>query len=229
MLSFHKPKNKFLSKYIEGYYFLKSDQNDFSFAYFTFPNNFQIVSFAIESRITLQENSVISRHSKNANPISTLTYNYSKPIRIQYHGKVNEITVYFKPLGLNHFVDQLEKYYSGESFVHFIPFDDFQYEMKRTLSEKTIEQSIDLLEKYWVDRFTAADLDKIQNILALLDSRNIQEAADELKISRQYIHKILTSCLGKTPIEYRRLQRFRNAIDFSSCRVKTCFTTSRIL
>lgn len=213
MLSFHKPKNAFLSKYIEGYY-LKNDKLDFSFSYYTFPNNFQIITCALESEITLKKDNLISNYKENAEFIATLTYNYSKPIKIDYDGKVNELTIYFKPLGLCYFIKNIGDFYTDQNFISFFPFDDFQNEMTNILSKNSIEDSIESLEKYWMSHFSNLNLRKMEQIIDLLEIMNVQEVAEKLNISRQYIHKIFKLHLGKSPIEYRRIQRFRNSIDF---------------
>jgi len=214
MLSFHKPKNPILSKYVEGYYFVKSAEADFSLSYYTFPNNFQIVTCALESEIVIEKDRLVSGHDKNAPFLSTLTYNYSKPIKIEYHGKVNELTIYFKPLGLRHFAGNISEFYTNQHFIPFLPFEDFKHDMTAVLCKSTIEEAIESLENYWISHLSGSNLEKIEQIIDLLDVVNVQQAAEKLQISRQYLHKVFKSYLGKSPIEYRRIQRFRNAIDF---------------
>lgn len=214
MFSFHKPKNQVLSKYIEGYYFIKSNDPDFSLSYYTFPNNFQIISCALESELTIHKDRLVSKHKKNAAFISTLTYNYSKPIKIEYEGKVNELTIYFKPLGLFYFAENTSQFYSNQHFIPFRPFENFESDMTAILCKNDILDAIESLENYWINRFSNANLGKIEQIINLLNGMNVQQAAEKLNISRQYLHKIFKSYLGKSPVEYRRIQRFRNAIDF---------------
>jgi len=214
MLSFYKPKNPILSKYIEGYYFVKSAEPDFSLSYYTFPNNFQIVSCALESELAIEKDRLVSKHNKKGAFISTLTYNYSKPIKIEYRGKVNELTVYFKPLGLSHFSRNVSESYTNQHFIPFLPFEDFQREMTAVLCKSAIEDAIESLENYWISHLSNSNLEKIEQIIALVDVMNVQQAAEKVQISRQYLHKVFKSYLGKSPVEYRRIQRFRNAIDF---------------
>ncbi len=214
MLSFFKPKNSLLAKYIEGYYFLKNDNKDFSMSYYTFPNNFQIVTCALDSELILEEGHLISNYKRNGDFVSTFTYNYFSPIKIEYHGKVNELTIYFKPLGLNYFVLDLSKYCKNENFSDFFPFDDFQIQMQNVLTRQTVDESIDCLENYWLSKFATVDLAKMERIMSCLKVMSIQNASKELGISRQYLYRLFKSNLGKTPIEFKRIQRFRNAIDF---------------
>ncbi|UIR56998.1 helix-turn-helix domain-containing protein [Sphingobacterium sp. SRCM116780] len=214
MLTFYKPKNQILATYIEGYYFLRNNEKDFSLSYYTFPNNFQIVSCAAHVDIALKENQLISKHNKTKKFISTFTYNYFTPIQIDYYGKINEITIYFKPLGLNHFVSNLEKYHKKENFISFLPFLDFQYEMQKILSIDDIEESRDRLEKYWIGKLLEINVLSIYQIITMMDVMNIGEISDKLKISRQYLYKTFKAYTGKSPVEFKRIQRFRNALEF---------------
>lgn len=214
MLSFYKPKNSLLAKYIEGYYFLKSDDINFSISYYTFPNNFQIVTCALGSEVQIEKDHLVSSYKNDAEFISTIICNYSKPIMIEYHGKVNEVTVYFKPLGLNYFIKDIDRFYKKKNFSAFIPENDFQKQMEIVLAKNSLEESIECLEMYWLSQFRRINIEKVELILTLLDEMNVQEVSEKIGISRQYLHKIFKLYLGKTPSEYKRIQRFRNTVDF---------------
>lgn len=213
-LSFYKPKNKILEKYIEGYYFFKNNDPHFSLSYYTFPNNFQIITCASQVEIVLKENGLISKHDKNGKFISTFTYSYIAPIQIDYLGKTNEVTIYFKPSGLNHFVRNLDTYYKKGNFISFFPFDDFQNSMQYILANENIEEAREWLEQYWMGKLIEVNFDTIDQIISRMNTMNVSEISKTLNISRQYLHKIFKAHLGKSPIEFKRIQRFRDALQF---------------
>lgn len=107
-LKFYTPKNKLLQQLIEGYYFIVDNQKGGTEKYWTFPNNFCIVSINLNSRVLLSENSIKFFPSKKENIYTSVVHRYIHPIEIYYKKPIHELTIYFKPLGLNYFVRNIE-------------------------------------------------------------------------------------------------------------------------
>lgn len=210
-LNFFKPKSSLLKDFIEGYYFLRNDNSKESLCYYTFPNNYQIVSVLQHNKLGYEKNAVNVCYSENHHLISNLTCRYTRPIKVNYNGKINEITIYFKPLGLNCFLENHISF-TNKDFFEFLPFPDYESSMAEVLNTQNIEKAIIILEKYWEDKFLNKNNDLMKNILNDITELKIDEIATKYNISRQYIHKLFKINLGKSPIEYKRIQRFRNSL-----------------
>ncbi|HCQ11695.1 MAG TPA: hypothetical protein DIU01_00175 [Flavobacterium sp.] len=77
-IKFFKPKNEVLQKYIEGYYFLTNSKSDLPLEYYTFPNNYSIISIIENSEVIYSESKVIVKEKKGTPLSSDLICHYKK-------------------------------------------------------------------------------------------------------------------------------------------------------
>ncbi|MDH6252979.1 AraC-like DNA-binding protein [Chryseobacterium sp. H1D6B] len=212
-LQFYTPKNTVLKKYIEGYYFFAEDGTQEPVHYWTFPNNYCIISVNQNADTAFNNNKITIFPSSKKNISANLVFRYISPIEVYYEKLVNEITIYFKPLGLNQFTNDLEKIFLENENREYSPFPDFKEEMARIFSFQEREQQIEELEKYWLSKLVIKDLDLMKMIVSDLEADlKIEEIAAKHHVSRQYISKTFLKTIGKTPSEYRKIYRFRNSI-----------------
>ncbi|WP_407476219.1 helix-turn-helix domain-containing protein [Elizabethkingia anophelis] len=208
---FYKPDNNTLNKYIEGFYFISKQEIENSFSYQTFPNNYNIVSAYLDSDVKLEKDKITVISSKNKFT-STLVKKYITPIEIKVNAIVDEITIYFKPAGLNHFIDDISSLFEND-FSYFNPFSDYEAEMTKILLTKERNIQLELLEKYWISKLIQKDLAPVESWLSDINfTLNIEEIAEKNQISRQYFNKMFRKYVGKSPSEFRKINKFRNSI-----------------
>ncbi|MFT3826562.1 MAG: helix-turn-helix domain-containing protein [Chitinophagaceae bacterium] len=213
-VDFRRPTNPLLSDLIEGYYFLQEQEPGKQFGYYTFPNNFFILSVLENAGVTVNNNQVDCRPTSFPCFRSNLTCSYMEPLFIRYHGTVNELSIYFKPLGIYAFLPFQLLRHSMPAFSDFIPFDDYEQQMTTILRQSDRNEQVRLLEEYWLSKKTLEVDPESSRLLKEIESgRGISEIAEQLGISRQYLNRIFLSRLGKTPTAYRKIQRFRNAVN----------------
>ncbi|PZR26121.1 MAG: hypothetical protein DI535_15710 [Citrobacter freundii] len=211
-LNFYRPRHQGLSDVIEGYYFLRGIEERGRLSYRTFPNNFAILSVLRDAVLDIGDHRVDCLPSDTPGMLSNLTVNYQAPITINYSGPVNELTVYFKPLGLYAFCPLALEPQDG-AFQQFSPFGDFQESMRHILEQQDRDVQCRLLEDYWLSRKLLAVEPFMQRLLEEIEgSQTIIAIASKLGVSRQYLNRRFHQYLGKTPLEFRRIQRFRNAL-----------------
>ncbi|WP_298393922.1 AraC family transcriptional regulator [Flavobacterium sp.] len=215
-INFYKPKNKILQDYIEGYYFLTNSKEDLPIEYFTFPNNYSIVSIMQNAEVLYAENQGIIKEKKG-NPLSSdLICHYKKPIKLSYEGDINELTFYFKPLGLNAFLDKSLCNYTNNFFSNFIPFDDYAERFSAILNEKETNKKIDLIENYWLSKLKAFQHPFLNEVIAdlkdLEKDYSIADLAKKHHTSRQNLTKHFEANLCKSPSDFKKIQRFREAL-----------------
>lgn len=215
-IKFYKPKSKILQKYLDGYYFLTKNNEEPTVEYLTFPNNYNIVSVYENTEIIFSENQVIVKGMENKLFSSDLICHYKKPIKIVCEGKLNELTFYFKPLGLNAFITKNLSDYTSNFFSNFVPFDDYRVAMQEILREKNRDSQLELIEKYWLSKFVGFEHPFLKQVLTdLLNFKNdysITEIAKKYKISRQNLCKHFENHIGKSPSDFKKTQRFREAL-----------------
>lgn len=213
---FFRPKNVLLQQFIEGYYFLTHSENDHPVTYYTFPNNFCYISLHENVEILFAQNSALLQEQKGKPFGCNLICHYKKPIKFTYQGNIDEITVSFKPLGLNAFLNQPLQTYTNDFFSNFDVFDDYQDAFKAILNEIKLEKKCDLIEAYWLSKLIGFQHAFLNNCVA--DLKNIQEdysvarLAAKYNTSRQNLTKQFELHLCKSPSEFKKIHRFREAL-----------------
>ena len=212
-----KPQNLQLREHIECFYTLTRTENDEPVSYLTFPNNFTIHTIDAKSATIIEKNSITATANAPLTGLdSFLAPHTNQPLLNRYErGPANEITVYFKPLGINAFLEKpLNVYYQTQS--PFIPFSDFQSKMIEILSVKDDEVKIAELENYWLSKLKSFNHPLLRLLIDELTDENnsipILELAKKYGISRTTLNKQFALHLGKTPSEFRKVQRFRKAM-----------------
>jgi AraC-like DNA-binding protein len=211
-LDYYKPKNNLLKQYIEGYYFISEDKKSEQIKYYTFPNNFCILSINQKAKVELKENSYLVSSAKTDEISADIVVRYTEPIEVVYKNAVDEITIYFKPLGVNYFIDS-PTVFKQPSLVNVIPFADFEEQMRLIFNQSDREIQIELLEKYWLSKFEIKNLMLMEQILTDIEADlKMEDIALKHKISRKHINTLFLKHIGKPPSEYRKIYRFRNAL-----------------
>lgn len=198
---------------MEGYYFIAEDEKSNSLNYWTFPNNFFILSISQNVEIVLETNKLIVRPSVQENIVADYVANYTKPIEVFYEKPVNEITIYFKPLGISQFIEDADRLFATKMASDFIPFEDFTVKMKEIFLLESRAAQIEALEVYWLSKLLNKPGSIMESILADVETDlRIDDIAKKYHFSRQYLHKLFTKKVGKSPIEYRKIHRFRSTV-----------------
>ncbi len=209
-MTFYTPKNELLKKYLAGYYFISGDEK---LHYYTFPNNYFILSLNLDSHIELSQNRIVVKDSPEKNFLADYYARYTAPIEILYQGGAQEITFYFLPSAIHHFVPDAERLLEKSYAPDFNPYPDFVDAMKGAFALQNLEEKRDHLENYWLSKFKEQPQTQLQTLLRYLDSPlKLEAIAEEMGISSQYLNKLFTRYIGKSPSEYRKIQRFRAAI-----------------
>lgn len=213
-VEFFKPQSEILKKHIEGYYFMSEKKSLKSNKYWTFPNNFCLVTICQNANIFSERNKISILPSDKTKLGSYLFYNISLPVEIFYEKPRNELTIYFKPLGILHFLDDIQFEIGKEIISDFQPHSDYLTEMGKILDIKNKEHQIVAFENYWLSKFCFKNFDILEHILLEIENGSkIADIADKLNISRQYFHKMFFKNIGKSPSDYRKAHRFKSIIE----------------
>ncbi|WP_276679949.1 helix-turn-helix domain-containing protein [Empedobacter brevis] len=184
-----------------------------SVRFFSYPGNFFIASIYENANVKFEKGKISISKSKNKKTLAHFYYKKSLPVVVDYTNFFNEITIYFKPLGILHFLRDIEFDFQKINSTVGIPFRDYLTEMNKILPIKDRNLQIEALENYWLSLIYEKDIKHLEKILEYVEENTkISEIARELNVSRQYIHKVFLKYIGKSPTDYRKIQRFRNLI-----------------
>jgi len=195
---------------------LTNTKSESSIEYFTFPNNYSILSVIENADILYSENAAIIKENQGQSILSDLICHYQKPIKLRYEGNINELTFYFKPLGLNAFIDKSLCQFSNKFFAPFEPFDDYLETFREILREVDTEIKIELIENYWLSKLKGFQhpflVDVVNDLKDLENDYSITDLAKKYNTSRQNLTKHFESNLCKSPSDFKKIQRFREAL-----------------
>jgi AraC-like DNA-binding protein len=212
-MEFYRPINEVLKSYIEGYYFISPDENTERLHYWTFPNNFFIVSVSKDVEIETQQHKITVRPAQQENIMANFVSRYTSPIEVMCEGELNELTIYFKPLAINYFLDNAHGLLKQGNALGFNPFADFIPTMKALLHEGDRNLQRQNLEDYWISKLKASAPGLMERMIADIESgMKIGDIALQNNFSRQYLNRLFTKNVGKSPSEFYRIHRFRKAI-----------------
>ncbi|MGJ1436273.1 helix-turn-helix domain-containing protein [Sphingobacterium multivorum] len=216
-IKIYRPESLLLKKYIECFYILEKTDEEKATAYFTFPSIYTIVTISEQTQTMASPNKVITKHFPSNSIETNLVCNFNEPVLVCYEGKINEITTYFKPLGINAFIpNDLSDYNSG-TFPDFNPHLDYKDAMRSILSIDDQDERIKALEHYWISKFWPFENALLENIITeMLDTSNVNQSMSEFSLktrrSRTTINKQFDQHICKTPSQFKKIIRFRAAI-----------------
>lgn len=213
----YKPTNPLLRKHIECFYILEQTSEEKPATYFTFPSIYTIVSISEQSQTLETENKIIIKQCESNAIETNLVSDFNEPVLIEYEGKINEITTYFKPLGLNSFIGNDLREYSEGTFPDFNPHDDYKDSMASILSVEDPDERIGKLEDYWISKWRPFEDPLLESVLTeMTDPDNLDlsmtKLAHKTGRSRTTINKHFDRHLCKTPSQLKKIIRFRATI-----------------
>lgn len=217
-IEIYKPKNKALQNYIECYYTLQRDYDDKDITYFGFPSNIKFLSLFQGAELKINKNDLIIENQANEEIRSILIIDNQKQGLTTYKGRTNEITIYFKTLGINAFLEKPLCNYITNIISEFNPYEDYNIALKEVFKIKDDAAKIQFLESYFVSKLNDFCHPFLNEALEIIASKNkttisISELANSFSISRATLHKHFLQHIGTTPSQFIKIERFRNAIN----------------
>ena len=216
-IKIYRPDNLLLKRYIECFYILEKTSEEKPTVYFTFPSIYTIVTISKQTKTVVNGNKVMTKHCPSNTIETNLVCDFNEPVLINYEGKINEITTYFKPLGINAFITKDLRYYSHGTFPDFNPYTDYKDAMSSILSIDDHCDRIKALEAYWLSKLGIFENTLLENVIAeMLNKENLNQSMTEFSLktgrSRMTINKHFNQHICKTPCQFKKIIRFRIAI-----------------
>lgn len=211
----YTPQSEILKEVIDCFYILKKSKHEADATYVTFPNTFSILSLAVGVTVDYNNHHITVKESNSKSVASFIVSKFPQPICFNYVGSIEEITIYFKPLGLYSFIkEDLNTYPDGSSFK---PFTDYDLEISRILNTKLDDEKILQLENYLLSKYTGAKHTFLQGFIEELShTQNLEVPISSLiknyNISSKNLIKHFERHTCKTPSLYKKTLRFRQAM-----------------
>lgn len=212
-ISVYKPSKPSLSSFIKYFYILRQSASDAEFTYLTFPNTNSMLTITNRVDVRHSPNRVEISPTNDEGLISDLTMAYNKPLLINYTGKVKEITICFKPLGIHSFDANLKNALEPE--VAYCPYADYKQCMGEILKLEDNDKMIAGMEAYLLSKKVAFTHPFLCDFVGDVDENpttSLDSLSTKYGISQKTLIKHSKLFFHRTPSEYKRIVRFHNAM-----------------
>jgi len=214
------PQNEILKAHIEYYYFLKTGSKNFHTAYYSFPNTNH--SFNIHKNVSCEIlPSSTSVFGDNKNKYLTIVQGrYQSPLLVRLQGEIDKITIIFKPLGINHFIDKPFASIANQHSQIFTEWQDdpnFEFFLEKFYNTVDNNRRIKQLENFLLLKYRHCSynsiLEKAIEQLTDFDIENsINEIAEGLCMNTRSFNRLFYNQLGISPASFRKIARFRHSL-----------------
>lgn len=138
---------------------------------------------------------------------------YTTPLLLEYKGQLSEISVIFKPLGMNRFFRQ--NYLSLAPNFSQELLNDVWRKFGETLfsGDDDISKIESFLLAHFYDHFELSIIEKALKLLENSDDKlAISTIASEVGLNAKTFQRYFRKHMGCSPVEYRRIYRFRSSL-----------------
>lgn len=206
------PSSQLLAKYIECFYIYEGEHAT-TLNYMAFPHVNTGLSFFRDVSVTRSHSRIEISESKHQGVHVEILGKYTFPLWIAYTGKVQEISIIFKPIGINRFIRN--DYFSiapvfSQLFTNSI-WNEF------AVSLFSGQDDIKLLESFLLSQLTEKlEFNLMEEALAIVenqqDESTVSIIANKLGYNLKTFQRHFKKHMGCSPVEYRRICRFRYAL-----------------
>ena len=209
-----------LQPYIDFFYLINEEDDKFLSTHFSFPHIANVISIYKEADYVAKIGEVKIFESRENKFLSLVQSKCQIPLKVTLSGRTNRISIFFKSLGLNHFVKvpistQIDKVVNRFTVWE----NDASYLecLEECLNETDNHKKIKRLEKFLLSKLDDTPLGYIEKAVTLLadfeKERSIEEIAGCLHVSNRTFNRHFKQMVGVSPGEYRNIARFRHSLN----------------
>lgn len=215
MLTTVAPTSPLLKEYIDSFYFFSAAPAD-SFRYLAFPHTNTGLSFLRGVTITRAnfEAKIVGGSGIKPEYCIEILGKYMQPVLVHYTGRVEEIAIVFKPLGINRFIDT-DFLTAAPNFSQ--PFEERAWQDVAPALFASADP-VKFLEEFLLAKMAEKnELRQLEGALALLEDKlsdyPVTAVAESTGLGFKTFQRHFTKALGCSPTDYKRIARFRNALN----------------
>ena len=213
-----KPSTK-LQPYIAYYYFHESDDEDFqqSFTYYPHYKNALTIYKNVDYNILPDFSVEVSSAKKDSLKV-VYSKLYQNLGRVRINGKFVKIGVVFQPLGIQHFIKEVYSEVFSKPINFTNPFGlKFNEVLDQVFLTSIISEKANLLDEFFQQQYLGFEEERIIGAVnKIIESKgviSVSALARDLDIHRKTLLRLFQKHLDCSVEEYRKLVRFRFALE----------------
>lgn len=207
-----------LSKYIDFYYFILEDRTDFRSTHYSFPHTCNVVSIYHQANGIKGAEMVEIFEDSDREFMTLIQAKRPKPLRVEMRGRIDRISIFFKPLGLNAFVTSpISRLMDDFELADWQHNPGYQHSLKQIFSTDKLEKRIEILEFFLLGLLAPEEYTWLERPLALLvdleNNYQMEDICSRSGLSLRSFNRKFKEAIGVSPIVYRQIARFRNSLE----------------
>lgn len=207
-----EPVNPLLKKHIDCFYLIDGWGEE-RFRYYAFPHINSGLSILSGGRVKREGEAIYFCESKDSEIQLELLGKYLHPVLVDYSGTFLELSIVFKPFGINRFFRDT---YLSMAPRYTQPLASpvwKEFGKKFSFQEQDLPKLEEFLISQWAEIPEILRLEKAAPFLEdLQESISISELAKQLPLPEKTFVRHFKKHMGCTPSEYRRIFRFRASV-----------------
>lgn len=218
-IEFNQPKHLSLKSFISYYYFSSSSSDDYLSEYFFYPHYKSTISVYQGSKVKWDEHG--SENEPNAENEEVNTY-FSHIVRnrfkVKTKGQFNKIGIVFNVLGINRFIKNSLCELAPDPVAIFDHFgEDFQEICRGIFNESSVERKVEILDDFFVSRLKPLPDPRVLKatdfFFQIEGNHSVEDVSSKMDMDRKTLYKLFKKHLCCSPIEFKRVVRFRDAVE----------------
>ncbi len=216
MLQTYKPISPLLQNLIEFFYVFDSERPK-NISYIAFPHVNTAISFFKGAYIERSNYLInIAAHDPYRNQCAVeILGKYTRPVFVNYRGYCEEIAIVFKPLGVNHFFANdliaVAPHYSQK--LENSLWTDFA---EMLFGANNLDKKLEMLETFLVKNYRDLENKSLYVAIRYLEDTetnySIEKIASLCGFSLKTFQRHFSKHLTCSPMEYKRIARFRHSL-----------------
>ncbi len=209
-----------LRPYVACYYFIKSEDPNFTSQHYSFPHTYNALSIYKDGLFDSSPSHFNAKQSSTPNYQLFIQVKRQAPLRVNISGKINRVTILFKDFGINHFISEPLSEIMGYHVSQFNSWKNnanFPSFMENLFGHDDGKEKGKIIDAFLLQLLTPVQLSYLESAVALLcnfeANLSIDQVAAHFNVSLRSFNRKFKEVLGVSPVEYRRIAQFRQSIE----------------
>lgn len=198
------PQSSLLRKYVYCFYLYAPADAETVHNHYSLPHIYNALSLYINADVSCSPQHIEAVGRDGAPPVWVLQGKRPAPLKVSMSGRMQRLTIIFKPLGINQFIREQLGSIMGEDPSVFPLWDKAQF------NPANLQQ----LEDFLIANYQPLLLPQLELALAKLETPcAMSEIAVGTGLSLRSFNRLFRSHLGVSPVTHQRIARFRQTLE----------------
>ncbi|RFZ82910.1 AraC family transcriptional regulator [Mucilaginibacter terrenus] len=215
-----EPRSAILQKHIAYYYFMQTDSDRFASRYYAFPHTYTVFNIHRGAIKNFGDHFTNVHGTGCFEPVVSVQGIREHPLEVNLTGIIDKVTILFKPLGLNAFLDQPFASVITRPSQLFTSWDNlpaYKSFTKAFFGESDLDNRCKILESFLLTRYRSfPEHDLLSRFISRLsdfdESLPIEDICRQLQVQPRTLNRLFRKHLGVSPASYRKVARFRHSL-----------------